>query len=148
MAWFDRSRLSYTHSLFTLRLGEGYLRQGVLLQARGLFAEVLASSQEAGYRQLEGVAERCLGESMAAENPTAAVEHLESARRILQEVGARNEVAKVLVAQATLRRASGDAAGARVLLERALALFETLGTLDEPLRVRAALAVLQENPPA
>jgi DnaJ-domain-containing protein 1 len=63
-------------------------------------------------------------------------------------VGARNEVAKVLVAQAALRRASGDAAGARGLLERALALFEALGTLDEPLRVRAALAALQDNLPA
>jgi hypothetical protein len=118
------------------------------LQARGLFAEVLATSQEAGYRQLEGVAERFLGESMAVENPTAAAERLESAMRILQEVGARNEVAKVLVAQATLHRASGDEAGARVLLERALALFEALGTLDEPPRVRAALAALQDNPPA
>jgi len=148
VAWFERSHLSYTRSLFTLRLGEGYLRQGELLQARGLFAEVLATSREAGYRQLEGVAERFLGESMVVENPTAAVEHLESAMRILQEIGARNEVAKVLVAQATLRRASGDAAGARVLLERALALFEALGTLDEPLRVRAALAALQDDPPA
>jgi tetratricopeptide (TPR) repeat protein len=148
VAWFNRSHLSYTHSLFTLRLGEGYLRQGELVQAHGLFAEVLATSRKAGYRQLEGVAERFLGESMAVENPTAAVAHLESAMCILQEVGARNEVAKVLVAQATLRRASGDAPGARVLLERALALFEALGTLDEPLRVRAALAVLQDNPPA
>ena len=68
--------------------------------------------------------------------------------RILQEVGARNEVAKVLVTQAALRRASGDETGARVLLERALALFEALGTLDEPLRARAALATLQDNPPA
>src|SRR5262249_3144345 len=72
VAWFDRSHLSYTHSLFTLRLGEGYLRQGELLQARRLFAEVLATSREAGYRQLEGVAERFLGESMAVEHPTAA----------------------------------------------------------------------------
>ena len=100
-----------------------------------------------GYRQLEGIAERLLGESMAVEHPTAAVEHLESAMRILQEVGARNEVAKVLVAQATLCRTSGDETRARVLLERALALFEALGTLDEPLRIRAALAALQDNLP-
>ncbi len=148
VAWFDRSHLSYTRSLFALRLGEGYFRQGELLEARALFAEVLATSREAGYRTLEGVAERFLGESMAEENPTAAAEHLEAAMRILHEVGARNEVAKVLVAQAALRRASGDKAGVLALLERALALFEALGTLDEPLRVRAALAALQDNPPA
>lgn len=118
------------------------------MQARALFAEVLATSRVAGYRMLEGVAERFLGESMVAENPTAAAEHLESATRVLQEVGARNEVAKVLVAQAALRRASGDAAGARGLLERALVLFAALGTLDEPLRARAALAALQDSLPA
>ena len=118
------------------------------MQARAIFAGVLATSREAGYRMLEGMAERFLGESMATENPTAAGEHLEAAARILQEVGACNEVAKVLVAQAVLCRVSGDEAGARALIERALALFEALGTLDEPLRVRAALAALQDNPPA
>jgi tetratricopeptide (TPR) repeat protein len=147
VAWFDRSHLSYTRSLFALRLGEGYFRQGELGQARALFAEVLATSRADGYRQLEGVAERCLGESIIAENPMTSGEHLESAMRILQEVGAHNEVAKVLVAQAALRQASGDKAGARELFEHALAIFAMLGTLDEPLRVRAALAALQDNSP-
>jgi hypothetical protein len=63
-------------------------------------------------------------------------------------VGARNELAKVLVAQAQLRQRAGDQARARELLAQALGLFEALGTLDEPLRVRAALAALQDDPRA
>ena len=41
--------------------------------------------------------------------------------------------------EATIRRAEGDSAGALSLARRALALFEELGTLDEPARVRAWL---------
>jgi tetratricopeptide (TPR) repeat protein len=142
VAWFKQSRLHYTHAFCALWLGEVYLSQGEMHQARALFTEVLATSQEADYRYLVGVAERGLGESLLAEDVVAAEEHLEVALHILAEVGARNEVAKTLVAQANLRRAVGDTMGARGLLERALALFETLGTLDEPHRVQALLATL------
>ena len=72
----------------------------------------------------------------------AAAEHLVAALAILEDAGVRNDVAKIFVAQAELRRAAGDSAGARALLERALAVFEELGTVDEPPRVRAALARL------
>ena len=54
-------------------------------------------------------------------------------------------MAKTLVAQALLHRALGDTMGARGLLARALALFETLGTLDEPRRVQAILATLEDS---
>jgi hypothetical protein len=109
--------------------------------------EVLATSREGGYRYLEGVAGRLLGEVLASEDPAVAIGHLEAAARILEEVGARNQCAKVLVARAGLCQAAGDRAGARQLLERALALFKALGTLDEPPRVRTALAALQDNMP-
>ena len=94
---------------------------------------------------------------MLAEEPTAAVEHLESAMRILQEVGARNEVAKVLVARAALRRASGDETRARVLLERALALFKARersmsrsapGRHWQRFRITTSLTLSLEAPPA
>jgi tetratricopeptide (TPR) repeat protein len=142
VAWLEQSRLRYTHAVFALWLGEVHLHEGEWFQARVLFEEVLATSREAGYRHLAGVAERCLGESLMAEDLTAAAGHLEAAVQILEEVGARNEVAKALVAQAKLHQKAGDVSGARCLLERALALFETLGTLDEPHRVQALLATL------
>ncbi len=148
VAWFDRAHLRLTHSSFALCLGDGYLRRGERLRARAIFEEVLTTSRELGYRHLEGIAHRLLGESLVPDNPAAAAHELEKAIPILEEVEARNEVAKALVTQAELRRAAGDPGGARELLERALAIFETLGTLDEPSRVRAALTTLEQGRPA
>jgi tetratricopeptide (TPR) repeat protein len=145
VAWFEKSRLHFTHAFYAIWLGEVYLQQGELSQARVLFEELLRTSQEAGYRYIAGVAERGLGESLVAEDPDAAAEHLEAALQVLEAIGARNEVAKALVAQALLHRALGDTMGARGLLARALALFETLGTLDEPRRVQAILATLEDS---
>jgi class 3 adenylate cyclase/tetratricopeptide (TPR) repeat protein len=144
--WLGRSQLPYTRAVFALRLGDAYLRQGERVKARAIFEEVLVTSREGGYRYHEGRAGRLLGEVVAPEDPVAAAHLLEAAVRILEKVGARNELAQALVAQANLRQAAGDAAGARQLLERALALFEALGTLDEPSRVRAVLAALEPCP--
>jgi len=145
VTWFDQLHLRYTHAFFALWLAEAYLCQGEVFQTRTICEEVLSTSQEAGYRHLAGVAERYLGEALMTEEPVAAAGHLEVALHILEEVGARNEVAKTLVAQANLHRTVGDVSEARYLLARALALFETLGTLDEPHRVEALLAMLEDN---
>ena len=82
-------------------------------------------------------------EGDAAAKPGAA-RHLAAAERILTEVGARNELARTRMGQATLRHADGDPAGARALLREALEIFEALGTLDGPPRVRAMLAELED----
>ena len=94
-------------------------------------------SREGGYRHVEGVAERLLGECALDADGAGAERHLAAAERILTEVGARNGLARTRMGQAALRRAAGDAAGARALLREALATFEALGTLDGPPRVRA-----------
>jgi len=148
VAWFDRSHLRYTRSSWALRLAEGHLRRGERGQARVILEEVLTTCRELGYRHLQGVAERLLGECLIPEDPVAASGHLEAASRTLEEVAARDEVARVLLGQAELRRAVGDPDEARRLLKRALAHFESLGTLDEPPRVRAALAALEGEPSA
>ena len=145
VAWFDQSQIRYTRSWFAIWLGEGYLRQGKALEARTILEKVLATSREVGYRHLEGVAERLLGESLVPDDRVTAASHLEAAIRTLEELGARNELAKALVAQGELRRLVGDTTGTRRLLERALGIFEELGTLDEPPRVRAALAALGDS---
>ncbi|MBI4611941.1 MAG: sigma 54-interacting transcriptional regulator [Candidatus Rokubacteria bacterium] len=146
MAWFDRSHLRYLWCVCGLWLSEGYLRQAERPQARYVVEEVLATSREVGYRHVVGAAYRLLGECLSLEDPAVAAGHLDAAVQILEEIGAHNELAKALVAQAELRRACGDSAAARLLLERALALFDGLGTLDERPRVRAALAALNQAP--
>jgi class 3 adenylate cyclase/DNA-binding winged helix-turn-helix (wHTH) protein/tetratricopeptide (TPR) repeat protein len=142
VAWFEQSHLRYTQAQFALFLAEAYLHRGAQEPARLISEEVLTLCQEAGYRHLTGVAERLLGASLLTEEPEAAAGHLAEAVQILQEVGAQNEVAKTWVAQATLQHAAGDVAGAQRLFACALALFETLGTRDEPCRVRHLLAKL------
>jgi hypothetical protein len=139
VAWFDRSHLRYTRSLFSLWLGEGYMRCGERQRARVVLDEALATSRELGYRYLEGMARRLLGEILMPEDLNAAIALLETAVQILEDMGARNEVAKALVTQSHLRRAVGDCTGARSLLEHALTLFNAIGTVDEPTRVRTML---------
>ena len=61
------------------------------------------------YRHLEGVGDRLPGECLGAGDPEAAV-RLARAAEILEQCGARNELAKTLVAQAELAAAAGAAA--------------------------------------
>jgi len=142
VSWFERSRLRYTRSQYALWLSEGYIRAGQLDKARSVLTGVLRQSREVGYRHLEGVTERLLGQCLLAGDPDSAASHLEAGARILEEVGAQNDFAKALAAQAALARRAGDVPRARELFERALSIFDKLGTLDEPARVRAALLTL------
>jgi len=142
VAWLEKSNLRYTRSLYTLWLAEGYLRQGQERRAQRLLEEILTTSRERGYRHLEGVAHRVLGECLTPDDPAGAASHLAEALRILEEIGSRNEFASTLAATGGLRRSADNSDEARQFLERALAIFETLGTIDGPLRVRGALAEL------
>jgi class 3 adenylate cyclase/tetratricopeptide (TPR) repeat protein len=139
VAAFEHFKLRYTRSVVALWLAEAQLRHGEAAAARVLIEDVLATSRQIGYRHLEAVALRLRGEALAATEPATAREHLESAQRILEEIDARNDVGKTLVARALLHREEGDEAHAQALLQRALALFELLNTVDEPHRVRAAI---------
>jgi hypothetical protein len=127
-AWFERSRLRYTHALFVLLLVEAYQLQGEHARARALAEATLVETQEMGYRHLEGVALRLLGIALASEDPAAAAAHLGAAERLLEEVGAKNELGKTLAAHARLLEAHGDLAVARAHRERATAIFSSLGT--------------------
>jgi class 3 adenylate cyclase/tetratricopeptide (TPR) repeat protein len=146
LAWLERSRLRYQRARFALWLAEGHLREGEASRAREVIEDVLEISRDFGYRRVEGEAERLLGESLIGEDAHAAADHLTTAVRILEEVGARNELAKALAARGTLQRAAGDLVAARRFLEDALMIFEDVGTVDEPPRVQAALAALGARP--
>jgi tetratricopeptide (TPR) repeat protein len=135
LSFYERSQLRYTWAFFSLWLADAHVRQGALEQARGIVDDVLRTALELGYRFVEGVARRLNGEIMAAADVAGAARELAAAERILRERDARNELAKVWVAQACLRRRAPD----RSLLGRALALFRQLGTLDEPEHVERLL---------
>ena len=141
VAWLQKSNLRYSWTIWGLYLADSYLRLGESRRARAVAESCLAVSREIGYRYLQGVAERLLGQSLAPDDPAASAAHLTRAVEILEEAGARNDLAKTLVAQAELRIASGDPT-ARSLLDRALTIFSELGTLDGPDHARRLLAAL------
>jgi class 3 adenylate cyclase/tetratricopeptide (TPR) repeat protein len=131
VAWFERSRLHYTRSLFALWLAEAHLALGQRAEARTILEPVLVTTHEKGYRHLEGVAERLEAEALGPEDPDAR-ERLARAATILEGVGARNDLAKLLIVRAGFRRSAGEYAGARADLEEARAIFTALGTVDGP----------------
>ena len=148
MAWLDQSKLQYTRCVIGLLLAEACLYQDDRARARTLAEGILAASRDFGYRHLEGVAERVIGEAVGVEDRSEAVAHLTRAERIGEETGAANEAAKSLMARAILCRRSGDPAETRRLAERALATFEALGTVDELARAEKLLSGLETVSPA
>lgn len=147
IAWFEKSRLRYPRLRFALWLVEGHLRRDDRAAARLLIEGALKTSRTMGYLHFEGTACWLMGECLAPEDPAAAEPYLETAMEILGRIGARNDLARVAVTRARLRQAAGDAAAAGQLLHEAHAIFHALGTLDEPVRVKAALAALDRGEP-
>jgi transcriptional regulator with AAA-type ATPase domain/tetratricopeptide (TPR) repeat protein len=143
--WFADSHLSYNHALCSEWLAESLIRSGDLQAARKMAEAVLATSEAVGYDLLQGIAHRLLGESLMVDDPASAVAHLRSARTILERVGAKNDVAKTVVAQATICSMQRQFGEARRLLRAAADVFETLGTVDESERVRVALESLPDD---
>ena len=141
VAWL--AHIPYTCAFVSACLAESHLRAGERGLARAVAETLLDTNRKLGYLHLEGWTERLLGECASADDPTAAALHLERAAEILEQVGAQNELAKTLVAQAELRAADGDPATTRQLLDRALAIFDALGTLDGPDRARRLLVTLE-----
>jgi tetratricopeptide (TPR) repeat protein len=142
VAWLGKSNLPYTRTIFDLFMADSYLRRGERHRARPLVESGLEVSRRLGYLHLEGVAERLLGECLSVDDPLTAAAHLERAQEILEPIDARNELAKTLVARGALSIAVGDPTDAERRLDRALAIFEALGTLDGPEGARQLLGQL------
>jgi len=147
VAWLENSRLRYTSRRFALWLAEGHLQRGDRAAARPVIEEALESSRATGYRHFEGAACWLMGECLAPQSPASAEPYVETAIEILGRIGARNDLARAMVTRAALRQAAGDVATARQLLGQAHAIFDALGTLDEPARVEAACAALDRGAP-
>jgi tetratricopeptide (TPR) repeat protein len=138
VAWFEQSHLRYTRAWFSLRLAEAHLVQGERARARAIAAGSLETARECGARYVEAVAARTLAEALIDEDPDTAAGHLEVATSILEEIGARPELARALAAHAALCEARSDVAGARELLDRSQAVARACGMRDDPRRLRAA----------
>ena len=144
IAWFERFHLSYTHLRFALWLAEAHLCRGDRTSARPLIENILNTSRQTGYLHLEGVALWLMADCLCTEAPGTAAAYVEAALQVLDQVGARNDLAKAMVTKAALRRTAEDFVTARELLNQAHAIFKALGTRGEPVRVKAALVALDQ----
>ena len=142
VAWFANSRLRYTGLRFVLWLAEAHLCRGDRADALSLLEHCLETSRELGYRHLEGLACWLLAECLAPDEPAGAERHIATAIGILEAIGARNDLARALLAHASLSHIAGDGETARELLDRAQRIFEALGTLEGAARIEAVRAVL------
>jgi hypothetical protein len=91
---------------------------------------------------LVGSAHRFLGEVALHTDPAEAAPHFERSIATLRAIHADNELALAYAGYGRLHAQQGDTAQARDYLTRALAIFERLGTLGEPDKVRQVLTTL------
>jgi len=125
-------------------LGAGYWLAGKADQARQTLEEVLEMSDRCGTRYDSGFTQRFLGEIALKTNPTQAASHFEKSITIFQDIKAENELALAYAGYGRLHKHQGEIAQAREYLTKALEIFERLGTLIEPDKVREELAGLAE----
>jgi tetratricopeptide (TPR) repeat protein len=128
----------------TCYLGEGYWLAGEDDKARQTLEKGLEITERCGARYYAGFAQRLLGEIALRTNPNQAAMHFEESIAKLQEVKAENELALAYACYGRLHKEKGQIAQAREYLTKALKIFERLGTIIEPEKVREILAELPE----
>jgi predicted ATPase len=125
-------------------LGEAYWLSGDHDKAKRTLEEGLEITERCGARYYIGFAHRLLGEIDLKTNLVQAVHHFEKSIAIFREIKAENELALVYAGYGRLQKQQGQIAQAREYLTKALKIFERLGTLIEPEKVREILAELPE----
>jgi tetratricopeptide (TPR) repeat protein len=135
---------------FSVYLGEGYWLAGEYDKATKTLQEVLKLTESCEMKWIIGMAERILGQIALETNPKQVEEplaapHFERSIALAQEINAENELALAYAGYGRLHKQQGDVARAREYLTKALEIFERLGTLIEPDKVRKELAELPKS---
>jgi len=128
----------------TCTLGDGYRLAGEYDKARQMLEEGLDIADRCGARYYSGFAQRLLGEIALKTNQEQVTSHLDKSIAIFREIRAENELALAYASYGRFYKQQGDMAQAREYLTRALEVFERLGTLNEPEKVREELDELPE----
>jgi len=123
-------------------LGEGHWRYGDYDKATQLLCEGLELAERSGMRFLIGYALRLLGETTLKVNSDEAKNHFMRSIAIFQEIKAENELAMAYAGYGRFHKQQGNVADCREYLTKALEIFDRLGTLNEPDKVREELAEL------
>ena len=128
----------------TCFLGEGYWLAGQDDKARQTLEKGLEIAERYGTRYYVGFTRRLLGEIALKTNLAQAAPHFEKSIAVFREIKAENELALAYAGHGRLHKKQGQVAQAREYLTKALEIFERLGTLIEPDKVREELAGLPE----
>jgi class 3 adenylate cyclase/tetratricopeptide (TPR) repeat protein len=140
-----RARQFITNEIdLTCFLGEGYWLAGQDDKARQTLEKGLEIAERYGTRYYVGFTRRLLGEIALKTNLAQAAPHFEKSIAVFREIKAENELALAYAGHGRLHKKQGQVAQAREYLTKALEIFERLGTLIEPDKVREELAGLPE----
>jgi tetratricopeptide (TPR) repeat protein len=131
--------------VLTCYLGEGHWLAGEDDKAEQTLEEGLEIAERCGARFYAGFAQRLLGEIALKTNPAQAVPHFEKSIAIFREIKAENELALAYAGYGRLHKQQGKVGQAREYLTKALEIFERVGTLIEPDKVRKELAELPKK---
>jgi class 3 adenylate cyclase/tetratricopeptide (TPR) repeat protein len=123
-------------------LGEGYWLAGDRDKAKQTLEKGLEMAERYGVRYELGFAHRLLGEIALKTNPTQAASHFEKSIAIFREIKAENELAMAYAGYGRQHKKQGEIARAREYLTKSLEIFERLGTLIEPDKIREELGEL------
>ena len=126
-------------------MGEGHLLAAEDEQARQKLEEGLEMAERCGFRYYAGFAQRLLGEISLKNNPAQAAPHFEKSIALFQEIKAENQLAMAYTGYGRYHKQKNQITQAREYLMKALEIFERLGTLLEPEKVREILAELPET---
>jgi class 3 adenylate cyclase/tetratricopeptide (TPR) repeat protein len=134
----------------TAILAEGFFLTGEYAKATQTIEKALELARRCEMKFFIGWAYRLQGEIALKTNPAQTGDPLaapcfEKSIAILGEIKAENELALAHAGYGRLYKQQGEITQARQYLTQALEIFERLGTLTEPDRVRAELAELRED---
>jgi tetratricopeptide (TPR) repeat protein len=135
---------------YTVELGEAYWLAENYDMATQTLQTGLELAESTGYKLCIGWANRLLGEIALKTNPDQvvkplAVPHFEKSIDILRGIKAENHLALAYAGYGQLHKQLGNMPRAREYLTKALEVFERLGTLIEPDKVRKELVELPEG---
>jgi len=130
--------------LWLLILAEGYFLAGEYDKARQTAQENADLADRHGAKWSLGSACRILGEIRLKTDPEEAAPQFEKAITILHEIKAENELGLAYSGMGRYHKQQGNTEQAREYLTKALEIFERLGTLIEPDKVRRELEELPQ----
>jgi tetratricopeptide (TPR) repeat protein len=141
---FQDVRLLPAEIMVTIFLGEAYWLAGEFEKSKQTLKRVLGLAERMNMKPWIGFAHRILGEIAIKTTPDKAEDHFDKSLGIYTMIGAENDLALAYAGYGRLHRHKGDIAAAREYFEKALRIFDRLGTLIEPEKVREILAKLPE----